>query len=256
MSPQRRPPRLGQFIVLFALLLALGVTFVVIHVAIGDGGDGGTHRSHRARPQMTKHAPSKPRGRGSQRTRRSADTAVRWRRSRALGIPSAGALVRGVRLPAGGRHFATWDPVLRRSPNRPWRRHGTDALVRVVLDVVRSYSAAHPRALPALVGDLSRPRGGDFGRRFGIIGHSTHQNGLDVDIYYPRLDRRPRPPTVPSQVDRALAQDLVDRFVRAGAALVLVGPNVRLTGPASVVKPFPNHDNHLHARIPNPDRRT
>ena len=171
-------------------------------------------------------------------------------------MPSAGALVRGVRLPAAGRHFATWDPVLRRSPNRPWRRHGTDALVRVVLDVVRSYSAAHPRALPALVGDLSRPRGGDFGRRFGIIGHSTHQNGLDVDVYYPRLDRRPRPPTVPWQVDRALAQDLVDRFVRAGAALVLVGSNVRLTEPAGVVKPFPNHDNQLHARIPNPDRRT
>ncbi|MCA1675531.1 MAG: penicillin-insensitive murein endopeptidase [Actinobacteria bacterium] len=187
--------------------------------------------------------------------RRSADKPVRRRPSRALGLPSAGALVRGVLLPARGRHFATWDPVLRRSPNRPWRRFGTDALIRVVLGIARDYSAAHPRALPALVGDLSRPRGGDFGRRFGPIGHSTHQNGLDVDVYYPRLDRLPRPPTIPAQVDRALAQDLVDLFVRAGATLVLVGPNVRLSGPENVVKPFPNHDNHLHVRIPNPDRR-
>ena len=48
--------------------------------------------------------------------------------------------------------------------------------------------------LPMLVGDLSRPRGGEFGRRFGALGHSSHQNGLDADVYYPRRDRRPAPP--------------------------------------------------------------
>src|SRR5215213_5186963 len=58
---------------------------------------------------------------------------IRWRRSLALGTPAAGRLVRGVRLPASGRHFFTWDPVLRRSPNRPWRRWGTGRLVRVLL---------------------------------------------------------------------------------------------------------------------------
>ena len=197
----------------------------------------------------------RPGGVRDRRKRRSVQPPVRWARSRALGTPSAGALVRGVRLPPSGPHFATWDPILRRSPNRSWRRFGTDALVRLVLGVAKAYSSAHPQARPMLVGDLSRPHGGDFGRRFGIIGHSTHQNGLDVDVYYPRVDRRPRPPSTPSQVDRALAQDLVDRFVRAGVALVLVGPNVRLEGPARVVKPFPNHDKHLHVRIDNPDRR-
>jgi len=34
--------------------------------------------------------------------------------SRPLGLPWAGALVDGVRLPAQGKHFFTWDPVLRR----------------------------------------------------------------------------------------------------------------------------------------------
>lgn len=47
---------------------------------------------------------------------------LRWRRSAAVGLPHAGRPEAGVALPAEGRHFATWDPVLRRSPNRGWRR--------------------------------------------------------------------------------------------------------------------------------------
>jgi hypothetical protein len=100
------------------------------------------------------------------------------------------------------------------------------------------------------VGDLSRPRGGDFGARFGGIGHASHQNGLDVDVYYPRRDRRERPPRVPAQIDRRLAQELVDRFVAAGAAKVFVGPNTRLRGPPAIVEVLPfHHDNHMHVRL-------
>jgi murein endopeptidase len=175
---------------------------------------------------------------------------IAWRKSRALGLPYAGRLVRGVRLPAGGPDFVTWDPVRRRSPNRPWRRHGTDRLVRMVLRVARGYASAHPRAPRLVVGDLSRPHGGDFGARYGGIGHSTHQNGLDADVYLPRRDGRERAPRKLAQVDRARAQDLVDRFVRAGAAVVLVGPDTGLEGPAGVVKPWPNHNDHLHVRLP------
>ena len=109
---------------------------------------------------------------------------VQWHHSTALGTHSAGRFEQGVRLPASGRTFFTWDPVLRRSPNRAWRRWGTDRLVRVVLRVARDFHAAHPRAARMAVGDLSRPHGGDFGPRFGYIGHASHQNGLDVDVYY------------------------------------------------------------------------
>jgi murein endopeptidase len=181
---------------------------------------------------------------------------IRWRRSQALGRPDAGRLVDGVRLPAEGRVFFTWDPVHKRSPNRRWRRWGTDRLVRTTLRVLREFAAAHPHAPRIGVGDLSRPHGGDFGRRFGPIGHASHQNGLDVDVYYPRLDRAERSPRSPSQVDRRLAQDLVDRFLAAGAVRIFVGPNVGLTGPPSVVQPLVNHDNHLHVRLgPDPRRR-
>ncbi len=126
--------------------------------------------------------------------------------------------------------------------------------MRTTLSVLREFAAAHPHAPRIGVGDLSRPHGGDFGRRFGPIGHASHQNGLDVDVYYPRLDRRERSPRSPSQVDRRLAQDLVDRFLAAGAVRIFVGPNVGLDGPPSVVQRLANHDNHLHVRLP-PDRR-
>lgn len=173
-----------------------------------------------------------------------------WRDSRALGTHTAGRLEHGVRLPASGPAFFTWDPVLRRSPNRGWRRWGTDRLVRVLLGVAREHHAAHPRAPRMAIGDLSRPRGGDFGPRFGYIGHVSHQNGLDADVYYPRADGRELAPRDASEIDRRLSQELVDRFVAAGAEVVFVGPNTGLSGPAGRVEALVHHDNHLHVRLP------
>jgi len=174
---------------------------------------------------------------------------IAWRRSEAVGAPAAGRLVRGVRLPAEGRAFFTWDPVKRRAPNRAWRRWGTDRLLRIVLKVAREHRAAHPHAPRLAVGDLSRRHGGDFGPRFGYIGHASHQNGLDVDVYYPRADGRERAPRDASQIDRRLSQELVDRFLAAGAVTIFVGPNTQLTGPPGRVVPLTKHDNHLHVRI-------
>jgi murein endopeptidase len=173
-----------------------------------------------------------------------------WKRSHALGRPDAGRLVNGVQFPAEGPHFFTWDMVLHRSPNRGWRRYGTARLVRTVLRVINAYAAAHPNAPRVGVGDLSRPHGGDFGPQFGWIGHVSHQNGLDVDIWYPRRDGRERWPDRVSQIDRRLAQDLVNRFVQECAELVFVGPHTGLHGPAGVVQSLVHHDNHMHVRLP------
>jgi len=114
---------------------------------------------------------------------------------------------------------------------------------------VAGYAAAHPSAPRVGVGDLSRAGGGDFGRRYGLPGHVSHQNGLDVDVYYPRADRTERAPPGVEEVDLRLAQDLVDRFVRAGAQKVFVGPGTGLRGPAQIVQILPHHDNHLHVRL-------
>jgi len=242
-----RRARRGSLQALFLVAAALGA------ILLSDGS-AGTYRDATASaieaPPVATEPPAAARPTPPPAPPRPAFPAVRWRESTAVGEPSAGSLLRGVRLPALGRDFRTWDPIERRSPSRSWRRYATDDLVRMVLRVARRYAVAEPRALPMLVGDMSRPRGGDFGPQYGFVGHSTHQNGLDVDVYYPRLDRRRRPPETVAQVDRALSQRLVDLFVDAGADVVLVGPNVALEGPTGVVVPYPNHDNHLHVRIP------
>jgi murein endopeptidase len=174
---------------------------------------------------------------------------VQWHDSTALGTHTAGRLEHGVRLPAEGRTFLTWDPVLRRSPNRAWRRWGTDQLVRVLLRVARDHHAAHPDAPRMAIGDLSRPHGGDFGPQFGYIGHASHQNGLDADIYSPRADGRELAPRNASEIDHRLSQELVDRFLAAGARVIFVGPNTRLRGPPGRVEALVHHDNHLHVRL-------
>ncbi|HEX8085926.1 MAG TPA: penicillin-insensitive murein endopeptidase [Solirubrobacteraceae bacterium] len=170
--------------------------------------------------------------------------------SRALGKPFArGRLVDGVPFPPTGLDHFTWDPVLKQSPNRVWRRYGTDHTVQRVLLALAAFREAYPDAPPVGVGDLSRPRGGEFGRRFGGLGHASHQNGLDVDVYYPRVDRLLKAPRRPVEVDRFLAQGLVNAFVRAGATDVFVGPSLNLRGPKGVVQKLVHHDDHLHARF-------
>ena len=169
----------------------------------------------------------------------------------AAGETNRGRLVNGLELPGEGPDWVTYDPVRHRIPNRPERRWGTDRLLAFVLYVLRDYRLANPGAPPVVIGDLSRPLGGPFGSDFGGLGHVSHQNGLDVDVYYPRLDRRPLPPFKVADVDRALAQDLVSRFVGAGAQHAFVGLRVGLGGPAGVVQAIAHHDDHVHVRIPN-----
>ncbi len=176
--------------------------------------------------------------------------AVVWHDSKALGKPALkGRLKDGVQLPELGEDFFTWDPIYNRIPNREWRRWGTDRLVRTVLSVLHAYRTERDDAQRVGVMDLSRERGGKFGRNYGGLGHASHQNGLDVDILYPRKDGTEARATKPSLVDRKLAQDLVDRFVAAGAVKVFVGPHLNLKGPRNIVVPLIYHDDHLHVRI-------
>jgi hypothetical protein len=93
-----------------------------------------------------------------------------------------------VQLPAAGTDFVTWDPILGRSPNRDWRRWGTDALIVVLDTVTREFREAHPGVAPMLIADLSRPQGGPSGVATAACGHASHQNGLDADVMYPRRD--------------------------------------------------------------------
>ena len=234
-------------------LVRLVLPIAAFSAALAFAAWGEAQPEARPAPVATQAAPAphpRPRPHGRVAPRRRPEPPIVWHRSRAVGLPWDGRLVGGVRLPREGAHFFTWDPVLHRAPDRPWRRWGTARLVRTVLAVIDAYAAAHPHAPRVGVGDLSRPHGSDFGPQFGGIGHVSHQNGLDADVYYPRLDRRERAPGTVAQIDRRLAQDLVDRFVRAGAQVIFVGPSTGLRGPAGVVEALVHHDDHMHVRLP------
>jgi murein endopeptidase len=230
--------------ILLALVLALPVGVMVAAPRSGD------------RPPPTRPTPAVPepqRPAPPARVRPAppprAQNPLPRRPSRAVGVPWAGRLVRGRLLPIRGPGYDTWDPIRKQVPNRGWRRWGTSRLVRIVRRVLAAYARRHRGAPPVLVGDLSRPRGGDFGPRYGGIGHASHQNGLDVDVYYPRRDGRLRAARRPEQVDRDAAQQLVDAFARVGAEKIFVGPSLALHGPPRVVHPLVHHDDHLHVRL-------
>jgi hypothetical protein len=171
---------------------------------------------------------------------------TRWHRATSHGLPYAGFLTDGTQLPVEGPDWVTWNPVEDRVPNRPNRLYGNEFTIHAVLSVLTAYRASNPDAPRVVVGDISLRNGGPMDQ------HRSHQNGLDVDVYYPRLDRRLRAPTTPEQVDTALAQDLLDRFVAAGAQMVFVGYSSKLHGPSTVVIPYPNHENHMHVRFRQP----
>jgi hypothetical protein len=171
---------------------------------------------------------------------------VHWHPATSVGLPYSGRLVGGTQLPLSGPDWVTWDPITDSSPNLPVRLYGNPYTIRTLLSVIADYRAAHPDAPRVVVGDISRRGGGP------LDDHVSHQSGLDVDVYYPRRDGQLRAPVLVSQIDHRLAQDLLDRFVRAGAQMVFVGYSTGLHGPGGVVIPYPNHDNHMHVRFPRP----
>lgn len=173
---------------------------------------------------------------------------VQWHDSLALGTPNAGSLQGGVRLPAEGVGYYTYNPATQEPPGGMDRTWGTAMLVRQVRSVARWWAAAHPNAPRLGIGDLSREQGGSF--TGPVVGHSSHQNGLDVDVRLVRRDGAERA-VDPATYDRALTQELVNRFIAAGATYVFVGPNLDLHGRNVMV--WPDHDDHIHVRFADPD---
>jgi murein endopeptidase len=160
--------------------------------------------------------------------------------SRSLGTPSNGALVHGLQFPATGRDHFAWNFREQRIGGSDRTRWGHCRVVRAVLRALAEYRARNPQAARVAVGDLSLRHGGE------IDGHATHENGRQVDIYFPRRDRTLREPHTVAQVDLRLTRELVRAILRAGADRVLIGPDIHIRTPARVSR-WPHHDDHLHA---------
>jgi len=153
----------------------------------------------------------------------------------AVGTPDHGHLIRGVPFPATGANHFTWDAANGRSPNPRFHRYGTDYVIRSVLKAVRRYRRRNSGAPRVGIGDLSLRHGGDLGSQSGSR-NLAHQNGLDVAVLYPRSDGGESEAAIVEQVNRPLAQALLDELVTAGATRVSLDPRLGLTVPKGVAQ--------------------
>jgi len=185
--------------------------------------------------------------------------------ARAIGSYAKGCLAGGVSLPING---PDWQ-VMRLSRNRNW---GTPEL----LDFLEKF-ASDARGLDGwpglLVGDMSQPRGGPM-----LTGHTSHQVGLDVDIWLAPMPDRILTPQEredmtavsmlkdPFSVDpNVFTLDQVKLIRRAAlspqVARIFVHPAIKKalceqaskagkdTAWLGKVRPWWNHHYHFHVRL-------
>ena len=177
----------------------------------------------------------------------------------AIGQPGAGCVEGAVALPLRGAGFIVVHPDRHREFGHP-----------VLIAFLRSLasSARHDKSGPLIVGDLGQPRGGPT-----PSGHRSHQNGLDVDLWYTPGPTIPRGQTVvppaPSVVDlrtgkvlpawnnrvarlieMAASNAAVDRiFVHPGIKQALCKDKTRRGPWLQRVRPWWGHQDHLHVRL-------
>ena len=188
--------------------------------------------------------------------------------ARAIGSYSKGCLAGGVSLPING---PDWQ-VMRLSRNRNW---GSPQLIDF-LERLSSDARAQDGWPGLLVGDLSQPRGGPM-----LTGHTSHQVGLDADIWLTPMPDRTLTPEEreemsavtmlkdPLTVDTTIFTDTHVKLIRRAAsypqvARIFVHPAIKRSlckRAASVgknrawlgkVRPWWNHHYHFHVRLACP----
>jgi murein endopeptidase len=160
--------------------------------------------------------------------------------SRSIGTPGNGRLVNGVLFPETGPDHFAWNFREQRIGGSDRTRWGDCRVVRAVLRGLTLYRRRNPGAPRVAVGDMGLRHGGE------IDHHATHEDGRQIDLYFPRRDRRPSEPHTIAQVDLRLTRELVRAMLDLGAARVLIGPHIDIRTPPRVAR-WPHHDDHLHA---------
>lgn len=177
-----------------------------------------------------------------------------------IGQPGAGCVQGAVALPLRGPGYVVAHPERHREYGHP-----------TLVAYVRTLAAAARRKNLGLVvvGDLGQPRGGPT-----PTGHRSHQNGIDVDIWYAapsqtRTSGKVPLPDAPSVVDLRTKKMLpawtkkVAKLVETAATnpavdRIFVHPAVKRTlcqdkalrGPWLIrVRPWWGHQDHFHVRL-------
>ena len=185
--------------------------------------------------------------------------------ARAIGSYAKGCLAGGISLPING---PDWQ-VMRLSRNRNW---GTPQLLDY-LERLASDAKARDGWPGLLVGDMAQPRGGPM-----ITGHSSHQIGLDADIWLTPMPDRILTPQEreditatsmlkdPFNVDPAVFTPLQVKLIKRAAsypqvARIFVHPAIKkaLCQQAGKdrawlgkVRPWWGHFYHFHIRLKCP----
>jgi penicillin-insensitive murein endopeptidase len=188
--------------------------------------------------------------------------------SDAIGSYSSGCLAGGTALAGAAPGWVVMNP----SRNRNWGHPNMIAFVQ------RLAAGARTAGWPGIyVGDISQPRGGPM-----ITGHSSHQTGLDADIWLRRPDRMDLTPRERDEMwsTVVVAEDGKSvnstwtpghgAMIRAAAqdpavARIFVNPAIKrglceaetATDPAgrawlAAVRPWAGHDAHFHVRLQCP----
>jgi penicillin-insensitive murein DD-endopeptidase len=188
--------------------------------------------------------------------------------SRSIGSYAKGCLAGGVSLPING---PDWQ-VMRLSRNRNW---GTPQLLDF-LERLASDARAFDGWPGLLIGDMSQPRGGPM-----LTGHTSHQVGLDADIWLTPMPDRILTPQEredmtaesmlkdPFSVDPSVFTLLQVKLIRRAAsypqvARIFVHPAIKKalceqasqvgkdTAWLGKVRPWWNHHYHFHVRLACP----
>ena len=181
--------------------------------------------------------------------RRPADRLARLARGRRARTPAGSS--RGVQLPGRGSrlldlrlgHAAVAEPVVAALGHRPARAHGARRARRPPRRAPRRRRAS---ASPTCRARAAATSAGSFGG----LGHASHQNGLDVDILYPRIDRAraarvqaARSSTTSSRRTSSTASS------RRRASACSPARACRCAARAGSSSKLAHHDDHLHVRI-------
>jgi hypothetical protein len=163
----------------------------------------------------------------------------------ASGTPTSGSLEGGINLPDEGEgyyHYYGSDPI----DTDDW---GTLALINIIEGGGRSWWEWHvtPRAG---FGDMSLQNGGNWPP------HTSHQNGLDVDVRYVRNDGEEASINIATQqelYDSHATADLMNCLIQNGNIVVIYIDEEHANLENGVLQHWPGHETHFHVRIEDPD---
>ena len=183
-----------------------------------------------------------------------------------LGFYSDGSLLHAANLGLEAEGFVK----LFQPRNRGWLN---DSLKAVLLNTAQEIHRRYPNAERLQAGDIAAEKGGD------LSGHASHQNGLDADLVYYRMDHREMGTQTTQGFDETfVTNDKVTRnfdaernweflkLLAAGTKLnrIFMDPAIKRTlclraaalgksqTHAEVLRhlsPYDNHANHMHVRI-------